>query len=161
MPAGVPFPTTIDALPFGITGTTVGLSNDHAALGCGFDVGGATGLPDAVYEFTATSSGTFRIANPSFEDGEGPSLYSIHESCDDIGNTCVAGDDFFGNPNAFIDVNITADTSYVIVVDSYDGSEVGSYELTVTQTCTAACEGSCGTCEGPSTCGAAGLCESS
>ena len=89
-----------------------------------------SGLPDVTYSFTPSVSGDYVITMPNFADGS-PSLVSLHTDCADTAASCLGGQDFYGNPDGSLVVNLDADIPVFIVVDSFSSAELGAYSLKV------------------------------
>ena len=59
------------------------------------------------------------------------SLVSLHTDCADTAASCLGGQDFYGNPDGSLVVNLDADIPVFIVVDSFSSAELGAYSLKV------------------------------
>ncbi len=108
-----------------VSGTTVGAANNFDSYGCSeFDTNG----PEAYFEFTATSDEPVLITmTPGAEDLD---LFVLNAdglgNCD--GDDCAGSSQDTGTEAILFDV--TAGTTYTIVVDGYDGAE-DSFDLSL------------------------------
>ncbi len=132
-------PFILATLPADVTGDTTDASPDYgySAGQCppesgGYGGGAGTGAPDEVWAFTPTVSDGYHITltGTDFDSN----LYVV-EDCGDIGGTCVGGDeDICSNCTESLDLDLTAGTTYFIVVDGWSTSSVtndGAYALHV------------------------------
>lgn len=138
-------------LPTTIAGDTTGYSNDYKTCG------GNTGLEasDAAYSFTPEESGIYMIGMPGYVDLEGASMLGVTTDCggnllDSPGSPdCILGHDFYGSDGAEVPVSLEADTTYFILIDCYNISEIGPYTLSLSDLCEPICDNaSCGETDG-------------
>lgn len=101
------------------SGTTLGAGDDVAAS-CGLD-----GAEDVVVHWIAPSSGCVRF---STRGSDFDSVLHVH-TCDGALSELGCDDDLGGLGAAEIDVSVSEGTAYYIVVDGYDPTTSGYYEL--------------------------------
>jgi len=140
------------ALPFEVTGNNTGLGADYSGGVCGTSNGGTQ--PDEVYTFTPTVGGEYAISQPGYVNGSGPPLFYVTTDCEDILNTCVGGVDLSDSdvPEQQFGVELTAGTTYYIIVDSFDAADVGEYTLRVELANINECTDGTHNCDGNATC---------
>lgn len=112
-----------NVLPVTVTGSTTGLSDTVGGALCGTRGDYA---PDAAYQWTAPSAGTYVIHThgSSFDT----MLYVREESCNGVELTC--NDDAGGSVQSEVAVTLAAGQTIVVVVDGY-GTASGNYVLTI------------------------------
>ncbi|MFT7622096.1 MAG: hypothetical protein ACI9WU_001263, partial [Myxococcota bacterium] len=162
-------PFDVGALPFSDNGDSTTFAGDYG-YGPGVCPGetgsGGAGSNDTVYGFTPTATANYTIELVGFD----AALYVVTD-CGDIDNTCVAGEENTISAPESMDIELTAGTTYFIIVDGYGNSsnQSGAYTLTVDASCVPSCTGlecgddgcggSCGTCDGALALCTAGICE--
>ena len=125
-------PFTVGALPFSTTGNTAGASNDYSytAGSCPPETGGwGAGSSDHAYAFEPAANGTYHITLSGFDSN----LYVVTD-CSDVNGSCVGGDEEVGgSATETLTLNLSAGTTYYIIVDGWNnsGNTTGSYTLTV------------------------------
>ncbi|MFH1531664.1 MAG: hypothetical protein ABIK09_13140 [Pseudomonadota bacterium] len=111
----------VNAMPFTFNGSTVDATDQYSyAIGqCPPETGGyGAGSKDEVLRFTPASNATFEIILDAAFDSN---LYIITD-CADVNGSCVAGDEDPGTAAAEeLIVDLTAGTTYFIIVDGYAG----------------------------------------
>lgn len=125
----------VTALPFADSGNTNGATNDYgySTGSCPPETGGwGSGSNDIVYSFNPAVTGSYTIA----VDGALDSTVYVVTNCADVDNSCVAGDEhcFSGGGCAeTVTTNLTAGTTYYIVVDGYGTSSnvAGPYTIDI------------------------------
>jgi hypothetical protein len=126
------------SVPAKIAGSTVGASPDYGYSSgkCPPEIGGwgggaGTGANDVVYAFTPDVSGKYNFVLTHSYDGN---LYIVTD-CDDIDNSCIAGDEDVGSSNAeeLNNISLTAGTTYFVIVDGWSnaGANAGNFTLTI------------------------------
>ena len=116
------------------SGNTTGFANDY-----GYDTGQCAGegkwgngAPDHAHAFTPDTDATYNISltGTSFDSN----LYVVTD-CNDIANTCLgADDDICSNCTETLSLDLTAGTTYYIIVDGFSNTNItndGAYELTI------------------------------
>ena len=102
-------------------GNTCGLVSDYGGSCAG------TGAPDAVFAWTAPTSGTWNF--DLFNSGFDTSLYVRSASC--TGSEVDCDDDYWGVAGAsYFSASLTAGLYYVFV-DGYGSGDCGSYQLDI------------------------------
>jgi hypothetical protein len=124
-------PFIMGAIPFSVSGTTVGFANDYD-YACPYS--GSTS-PDVVYKYdcTAPMQITASLCNSIYDT----KIY-IYENT--VGNVIACNDDYCAFQSQVSNVPFAAGNTYWIIVDGYGGS-AGDYVLDVTayQACTVEC----------------------
>lgn len=163
-----PDATAIEAtdLPVEVIGDTTLATDDHSAAGCGTSDG--VGRRDQVWSFTPAETGQYRIRT-TFESNADkdtprpqPNRIYMVTDCNDMAASCVT----FGIDET---VTLQAGTTLFIVIDGFGANDIGSYRLTVSQSCQElecgarecgqwGC-GSCGSCAGGEVCNEGGTCD--
>jgi len=163
-----PNPFTVGALPFSGTGDTTGFANDYGYSSgqCAGEGTWGNGAPDQIWAFTPTADSTYNVelTGTAFDSN----LYVVTD-CADIATTCLGADeDICSNCTESLSLDLTAGTTYYIIVDGFSNSNInndGAYTLAVTDAacvpeCTGkvcgddGCGGSCGTCGANEACSA-------
>ncbi|MFT5432134.1 MAG: hypothetical protein ACI9OJ_002832, partial [Myxococcota bacterium] len=161
----------VTALPFSASDSTANATSDYgfASGECPGANGGGGASSDHAYAFTPIADGQYIVALA--EAGFDSALYVLTD-CADTATTCQGADDQFpGNGGESLTLDLTAGTTYYVIVDGWsNGSNVnGTYTLTVeaapcAPSCTGldcgddGCGGSCGDCALGEACNA-GICE--
>ncbi len=118
----------VPEVPWGDTGTTVGMGNDYNPISpCA-----ASASNDVIYEFTPLSTQTYSIslANSSYDTY----LY-VNTGGGCPGNTQVAcNDDYFGL-QSYVEVVLNAGQTYYIIVDGYSAGRQGDYAIYIDDLC--------------------------
>ncbi len=145
----------VDAAPFSATGDTTGANADYA-YGDGECPGETSGWgaasADQVYTFTPTASALYTITLEADADFDS-NLYVVSD-CGDIGSSCLAADDAIGGGQTeSVAVNLTAGTTYFIVVDGWSNASdiAGAYTLSIdggAPTCESYCADITAACTG-------------
>ncbi len=117
-------PILVDALPFTGAGSTEGQTDNFFCPGSFGDEG--TDTPDTVFEFTPTATGLFTM---SLEADFDTLLYVLSDCAD--GESCLDLDDFIGDGGEELTIELTADTTYYVIVDGYFNDGTGSYTLSI------------------------------
>src|SRR5690606_29770333 len=125
-------PIEITSLPYSTTDNTAGYGDDYSgspgASGCGTTNSYLEG-DDVVYAYTAPADGVISIDATNLGDFAGAFVY---ESCDDIGVNCIAGGTGNGtNPISMPIINVTAGTTYYVVISTWAAPQSTPYTLTV------------------------------
>ncbi|MFL9837854.1 fibronectin type III domain-containing protein [Flavobacterium sp. ST-75] len=125
-------PIEITSLPYSTTDNTAGYGDDYSgspgASGCGTTSSYLNG-DDVVYAYTAPADGVISIDATNLGNFAGAFVY---ESCDDIGVNCIAGGTGNGtNPISMPIINVTAGTTYYVVISTYAAPQSTPYTLTV------------------------------
>ncbi|MDD5088414.1 MAG: GEVED domain-containing protein [bacterium] len=125
--------TVIASIPYSITGTTTGYTNDYNAV-CGWT---STGL-DVVYQYVCTADMLVDIslcATGSTTDFD-TRMYVYKSSCG--GTSCYRSNDDWCSTSAITDYvsfigacPFDAGYTYYIVVDGYGSTDFGNYTLTI------------------------------
>ena len=178
---GAPLGDTCDtALPLTLNATATGdtspFADDYsnAAMGCeNAETSAATpptdagaGASDVVYRFLAKLGGTYQFALG--HEGELGHPYKLSFKLECAAETlCIDSPDLYDGGS--LAVNMTAGTEAFVIVDGFFSDDIGPYELTATQSCTAQCDGKqcgdngcgfhCGSCAEAQTCSDAGQCQ--
>ena len=124
----------IDSLPFTIAGNTSDANNDYwySAGQCPPETGGwGMASKDEVYAFTPTVNGEYQIDLKG--SGFDSNLYVVTD-CANVGTSCVGGDeDAGGNLTESLALDLTAGTTYYIIVDGWNNTSntSGAYTLSV------------------------------
>ncbi|MEC8024013.1 MAG: hypothetical protein VX223_08760, partial [Myxococcota bacterium] len=144
----------ITALPFVGIGSTAGATADYSTLNDSGDAalpgcaGIQSGGKDVVYSYTAVMNGTIEVwleqvldnvsvcADPLNDTGCTPKTVNIVTSCPDAADFagCIAGVDYLVDGTPFptrAQVDVIANTTYLIVVSGYNANEEGPYKLLV------------------------------
>lgn len=129
--------TVIPSIPYQATGTTIGATDDYFTV-CP-DVGNAGGAKDVVYEFTNGATAVYiDITVCQAVTDYDSQLYIYENSC--TGNPVGCQEDGCQSPafSAAYNSTITAqylnpNTTYYIVVDGYNGTSEGAFQLNVTE----------------------------
>src|SRR5690606_37530873 len=112
----------VNSLPFTHSTMTYGYSSDYGytAGSCpGVTSGWGSGSNDVVYALTPTVTGSYHIEVDNAFDA---TVYVVTD-CSAVNTTCVAGaDDCTTACSEELDVNMTAGTTYYVVVDGYGNS---------------------------------------
>ena len=121
--------TVVGALPWNTSGDTTFATSDYSFSSgtCPGKSGSAgSGARDVAYSFTPSTTGKYHIglSNQSFDS----TLYLVTD-CADEDNTCLGANDTSSSENLLVD--LTAGTTYYIIVDGYDSYEYGSFDLVV------------------------------
>jgi hypothetical protein len=119
------------------SGTTVGMTADYDPS-CGY----YTGVPDVVYAFTPSTSGTWQIDTNG--SGFDTMLHVYGPPC--LGSLLGCDDDAGDGAASLVSLSLSAGTTYYIVVDGY--STTGTYTLNVTRPTTLAPGDNCATSSG-------------
>jgi hypothetical protein len=126
----------ITSVPFTDSGNTSGALNDYgySSGSCPPETGGwGSGSNDLVYSFTPTVTGSYTIS----VGGNLDSTVYVVTNCADVDNSCVTGDDNCFSPTCeeTVTTNLTAGTTYYIVIDGYDNTSnvAGPYTIEVVQ----------------------------
>lgn len=125
--------TAITTLPFSGTGSTVDATNDYgfASNTCqpaGSSLGNASN--DVAFSLTPSITGSYTISLSGFD----VVLYVVTDCTNITSTTCVGGVDSTGaSGTETLTLNLTAGTTYYIMVDGYSNSSnlTGSYQLDV------------------------------
>lgn len=127
--------TIIPSIPFVGVGSTAAATDDHFAT-CP-DVGNQGGGRDHVYQYTTGSSTEYVsfslcVAGTNYDS----QLYIYEGNC--TGNTYACREDgctspAYGAPynSEILDLALQPSTTYYIVIDGYDGTSSGNYQLNV------------------------------
>jgi hypothetical protein len=129
--------TVIPSIPYQATGTTIGATDDYFTV-CP-DVGNAGGAKDVVYEFTNGATAVYiDITVCQAVTDYDSQLYIYENSC--TGNPVGCQEDGCQSPafSSAYNSTITAqylnpNTTYYIVVDGYNGTSEGAFQLNVTE----------------------------
>jgi hypothetical protein len=119
--------TVIGSIPYADSGNTCQFAHNYDAV-CPYNLPGAA---DVVYRYNATSTlgATFSICNSAYDT----KLY-IYENAE--GNLVGCNDDVCGS-DAFKSevecVALTAGNSYYVVIDGWQSTDCGNYELVVSE----------------------------
>ncbi len=125
-------PFIVGALPYTDSGDVDDYFNDYgySAGSCPGETGGFNGgAEDVVYAFTPETDGDYEIV---FDTTWDSTVYMVTD-CDDVNNTCVAGEDN-GNPET-ITASLTGGTTYFIIGGHWSNSTLGgggTYTLNIT-----------------------------
>ncbi|MCB9731647.1 MAG: hypothetical protein H6745_03315 [Deltaproteobacteria bacterium] len=123
-------PYVVGALPFMGAGDTRRALNHYAVAddACPGFVRKGEGSADEAWRFEAPAAGRYRVTlAPSGWDAI---LYAVTD-CDDIGQTCLAGDD--GQLGEVVELDLAAGAIVMLVVDGEDNwrDDAGAYTITV------------------------------
>ena len=89
---------------------------------------GSTGARDAVFAWTAPTSGTWNF--DLYDSSYDTVLYMRSGSC--TGSEVDCDDDYWGTAGAsYFSAGVTAGTTYYIFVDGYSSSSCGAYQLDI------------------------------
>ncbi|MSP62092.1 MAG: hypothetical protein EXR72_17510 [Myxococcales bacterium] len=126
-----PTPIALNAMAMGDTTSAFHDMGALISLVCDENGSGDFPGPDLVYVYTPAMNGTATITLKS--DGTwDPALWVMPAMCQNDGAKCTAASDLIGNGMAeVLKVAVTANTPYYLVVDAYQGKEVGAFTLTV------------------------------
>ncbi len=123
----------ISAVPFTDTGNTKTAINDYGySMGaCPPETGGwGAKSSDLVYSLNPSVTGSYTITLTGFNS----TLYVVTD-CSNVDSTCLAGDESCSAPTCAekVTANLTAGTTYFIIVDGYDNSSnvSGAYTINV------------------------------
>lgn len=145
---------TITSLPFITIGSTTDATANYSTQNAAGDGGepGCVGVPsggkDVVYSYTPTVTGTLEVwleqvlddesvcADPLNDSGCVPKTLHVVTTCPDAADFagCVGGIDYLAGSTPFptrLPVEVTADTTYFIIVSGYNENEYGTYKLLV------------------------------
>lgn len=125
-------PIVIGSLPYSTTDNTANYSDNIAIEGvpgtsCGATNGYLNGN-DVVYAFTPTTSGVINVTMSPTATYSGIFVYN---SCANIGVNCIAGAGNSGTTVRTFDVNVTAGTTYYIVISTWASPQTTAYTLTI------------------------------
>jgi cysteine-rich repeat protein len=130
-------PFFVANLPFSATGNTATATGDYATGrdACFKDLTLGTQAPDHVYAFTPSSNGLHAIEVHGVDFS--PALYVVTD-CGDVNSSCVAGTDRGDGGDRRLLVELTAGTTYHVIVDATEGQGsriAGNYQLGITAGC--------------------------
>ncbi len=159
-------PYEVSAIPYHHEGDTSRLGNSYhiGMYGCPGSSNFSDNAPEAVYAFTPASSGAYevRVSEATF----GVAMYLSHE-CEELDHSCFESTRGYEG-QAKLTAHLVAGERTFIFVDGDHDADDGTYSIDITQTCTASCggkvcgddgcEGVCGRCTAPQTCGPGGQC---
>jgi len=126
-------PIIISTLPYSTTDNTANYSDNTTiegspgASGCGSTNSYLNGN-DVVYSYTATSNGVVNITMTPTATYSGIFVYN---SCANIGVSCIAGVANSGTTVRTFDLNVTAGTTYYIVISTWATPQTTAYTLTL------------------------------
>ena len=141
-------------LPFVGIGSTAGATANYSTLNDAGDAGleGCVGIPDGgkdvVYSYTPSVDGTIEVwleevpddesvcADPLNASGCTPKTIHVTTKCPDTADFagCVGGVDYLAQGTPFptrLPVDVTAGTTYLVIVSGYNSQEEGPYKLLV------------------------------
>jgi hypothetical protein len=115
----------ITSLPFEDNGDNDDMTDDYDSE-CG-----ATGGADVVYTYTPSTNETINISTCG---SDYDTVLDIYDHCPTSGSSTIdCNDDDCGLKSCISDLDVIAGITYYIILDAFDDSEAGSYELYVSQ----------------------------
>jgi gliding motility-associated-like protein len=130
-------PIEVTTLPYSTTDNTSNYADTNyegspGSTGCGVTWGYLDGN-NVVYAYEATVTGVINIELSGIL-GNYAGMF-VYDDCDDIGVSCIAGDynGFSAAPLSIPTLNVTAGTTYYIVISSWPSPQTIGYTLTIQQ----------------------------